>query len=469
MKRCGGGEWTVGVHRLRYTGPGWGGWTVGEAEGVILPVTRCRFAHGVLELWSASVRLELRGWPAPVARDLGSKPRVVCPTFRVLSPRRWPLGVPEAQHAFPFFDPPQPRQTLPTPTPLQSALRREGFPWLVLRRAAFEQFRATIPDPVAEVVAPFRRGQWALLVFLRYEPLGVELLRSSPGLAYLVALRGRGLPRRIPKLELALRKRRALVSELLGLPDREAVVRRLSRFTIGALGCFAPRVLTDLLRRDDPRLEKLIGHLPSINPGAVAVLRHPRWWPRLTPGLLQELAADPREARRPRAARLLEDYGALRQLLPRLPPLGPISRVAQLEEALQEARQRLGRVDAQLRWLEPVDRHRFPPPPFPGIRGRIEPISTPAALAEESLLQRNCVDGYVERVTRGGCYLYRVLRPSRATLCVTLDSHGQWQLEELKLRGNRPAPRRLEALIRRWLDLALAGPSSGRGGNDAGT
>ena len=422
---------------------------------MLLPATRCRFAEGALELRSSSLWLQLRGWPAPVAREGRWSPRVVCPTFRVLSPRPSDRGARGKQLRFGYFDPPRPRQVVSVRSSFQSFSRGEPFPWLVQRRAAFEQFRAVIPDEIIEAVAPFRRGQWALLIFLRYEPLGLELLRSSAGLAYLLALLAGGVPSRVLKLELTLGKRRRLAADRLGLPDRQAVVRRLERLTVGALGCFPPRVITALLKREDPRLDKLVGHLPSLNAGVVELVRYPKGWSQLTPKLLDEVAADPREERRPRAARILGDYHALRKLLPRLRPLGPIARIDQIEEAIQDARLRLERVGAPLPLFQPVG--TLPAPPFPGIPGQLQPLSSPEALVEESLVQRNCVDGHVGRVARGGYYVYRMLRPARATLSVAVDEHGRWGVKEIKLRSNQPAPRKVEAVARSWLDAMQRG------------
>ncbi|MEI7837324.1 MAG: PcfJ domain-containing protein [Planctomycetota bacterium] len=99
--------------------------------------------------------------------------------------------------------------------------------------------------------------------------------------------------------------------------------------------------------------------------------------------------------------------------------------------------------------LEDFENVLFPSPPL-RAKGDIEPVATPAMLFEEGRIQRNCVASYVERVAAGECYIYRVLQPERATLCVSRQQ-DQWQIAEIKARCNAPVSQGTKQAVQEWL------------------
>jgi hypothetical protein len=94
---------------------------------------------------------------------------------------------------------------------------------------------------------------------------------------------------------------------------------------------------------------------------------------------------------------------------------------------------------------------RFPPPPIPGSDD-IVPLRAPQALVEEGRKQHNCVAGYAERVAGGDTYIYRVLRPQRATLSLVRWPGGGWQIGELLMAGNHPVSATTRRAVQAWLE-----------------
>lgn len=92
----------------------------------------------------------------------------------------------------------------------------------------------------------------------------------------------------------------------------------------------------------------------------------------------------------------------------------------------------------------------FPPPPVPGTDDII-PITTVEELAEEARMMQNCAAGYADLVRTGKCYIYRLLKPERAMFSL-VRSGSNWQLAEIKTKGNRDVKANSIAAVRYWLD-----------------
>ena len=72
----------------------------------------------------------------------------------------------------------------------------------------------------------------------------------------------------------------------------------------------------------------------------------------------------------------------------------------------------------------------MPPPPIAGKEGEIEPLETCQELAIEGRLQQHCVGSYAHSVRRGQAYVYRMLKPERATLAIMQGPRG-WTMREI--------------------------------------
>ena len=92
------------------------------------------------------------------------------------------------------------------------------------------------------------------------------------------------------------------------------------------------------------------------------------------------------------------------------------------------------------------------PPPVPGTQD-IVPLTTSGQLKVEGLEQRNCVGSYGRKVREGSVYIYKVLRPERATLAITPGPDGFWRRSEIERSGNRSVAPSTKAAVDRWLSL----------------
>lgn len=91
----------------------------------------------------------------------------------------------------------------------------------------------------------------------------------------------------------------------------------------------------------------------------------------------------------------------------------------------------------------------FPEPPFPDSKN-IVAIKTSDELMEEGRNMNHCVGAYATDVLAGQCYIYRVLRPERATLELRAEN-GIWQMGQFKLKNNAKPGRASQKYVMEWL------------------
>ena len=92
----------------------------------------------------------------------------------------------------------------------------------------------------------------------------------------------------------------------------------------------------------------------------------------------------------------------------------------------------------------------FHEPPVPGTVD-IVPLTDAGQLLEEGREQRNCVGGYASRVAGGKVFVYRVLRPERATLSLRLGADGEWGIGQLLRACNQKVAPATAMAVQRWL------------------
>jgi hypothetical protein len=159
------------------------------------------------------------------------------------------------------------------------------------------------------------------------------------------------------------------------------------------------------------------------------------------------VASDPKEKYRAGVAALLRDTLVMKHEVEDDRPLTAVASVAQLREIHES-------VSADFRKLEALRNSQgiLPKPPLPGVKDRIVPLRTKKELLVEGRTQKNCVASYADRVAAGGCYIYQVLHPKRATLSISLQSDGNWDISELKASCNYAVDRATRAFVTEWLD-----------------
>jgi hypothetical protein len=401
------------------------------------------FSDGKLCIFSESEVMVIRGWPEPSAVRKShddSRWTPFMPGYRLVRPYRprrrstgkRRSGVSGQGSLFPDSELSKPRRKL---TPVQQRAR------------AFDGFRFSLPKDVARILEPIRYGQWAMLQFLTLSWRAKELAESNPTLAYCVAARVRNLtlsePHQIDEVVGTISQKRRVILEWLRLPATEATVRVLGKIHPASL---APS-LVDSLRGGlaEPEVLKKIGHLSSVNMGVMSLVADPRLRVHASSRLLADVASDKRERHYSFTAELLERTLDMQEIVAadrRVPRFRSTEDIRRFHDEITVLWSRADR--------ESTTTYRFPKPPVPGTP-EIVPLRTAAELVEEGEHQHNCVGSYGRYVERGTTYIYRVLKPTRATLSIVRGSDGQWQRGELLAAGNESVGARTERAVDRWL------------------
>ncbi|MFC1812588.1 PcfJ domain-containing protein [Thermodesulfobacteriota bacterium] len=108
------------------------------------------------------------------------------------------------------------------------------------------------------------------------------------------------------------------------------------------------------------------------------------------------------------------------------------------------------------RWADRFNQSRletdgrwFPKPPFEG-NVDIRPIMTEEDLLEEGRQMHHCVGGYIKEVRDGKCFIYRVMKPQRATLEIKI--RGGIRIGQFKLAHNREPAEESWVTVMKWLE-----------------
>jgi hypothetical protein len=160
-----------------------------------------------------------------------------------------------------------------------------------------------------------------------------------------------------------------------------------------------------------PRKRRALRHLGQINSGVIDLLSLPDEF--LNPSLLQVVAALP--ATPGNLSEICLDVEALRSEM-NLYPAWPFQS-GRLNPAI--LRRHRNKLESQVAHKLADEKLKLPPPPMEGICARdfqIEPISTIRGIFREGAEMKNCSASYVRLVAQGTHYLYRLLRPERATV-----------------------------------------------------
>jgi hypothetical protein len=327
-----------------------------------------------------------------------------------------------------------------------SAARRRARP-----NTHVEAFVNQIPEIARALVRRHVFGQLLVLQLLALHSEIADLADSNVNLLWLLVLaayEGRLPPSSFASL--CRRKQVDVVAELTGR-GAKAHVKFLRKVQLADGSLSEARTIQSALF--EPRILESVRHLAAIPVRLLSLLTR---YPCLASDAFVPLIA----------AKLAEPGGddpqKLFRLHQRLTGLGRVAatlRVEHVREALAEpvvaARPELrpaaGASTSDIPGL-PLE-ESFPSPPLPG-NSDIVPITTFRALEEEAETQRNCVLGYAGSIRNREVYLYRVLRPERATVEVTCED-GEWELGQLKLARNKQPGRKTVLLVSRWFKSAL--------------
>lgn len=320
------------------------------------------------------------------------------------------------------------------------------------RKRAFDQFRFSLSKPVAHLLEPFRTHQWVLLMLLHDDPGAVELAQNNPALAYALAQKMGGDRELIAALQCSRMRQRDIL-EVLGLPASPVAVQLFKKVNPVSLSGDNWPSLVSVIREasDDPKSR--LRHLPSINAGILEILNDARASRAATPALLEEVALDRAEAHRGRIVHLITSTLRMQDELRSQDRCHSFPNLARLRSVHDTVAENYRRRVRQLTEANESGPACFQPPPLPGIPGQIEPITSPAELVDEGEVQGNCVASYAAKVRAGDTYIYRVLRPERATLSIVRRSPlSDWDIGELERRHNTDVSDATEDFVRAWLE-----------------
>lgn len=389
-----------------------------------------RFKDGKLYAFSEGGVMILDAWPAlkAICKEDDDSWDEFEPRFRVVKPYR-------------------PKKTKKQPQMELAFDRMPVKPTLAdQRRRAFDGFRFSMPKPVAAAVEKFQNRQWGILRLVRLSDGVIELAQLNPALAFAL---GNFKPFRdkFTTMEAAAvisRRRQRDIAESLGFPGTEAVARILAKILPESIAVDVLLQLREALRRDGSL--KPLSHMQKLNAGVLALATNPIMLEASAPALLAEVAESATEKYQARASEMLGDT---LEMLAAVDPSAGIPRIQSL------ARLRAMHAEVSMKFLRLGPGRsigtRLPCPPLRGTRD-ITPILTEKALVEEGRDQDNCVAAYAERVRRRTTFIYRVLRPERATLSIVKGEDGDWRIDELECRGNTKVSAITRLTVESWLD-----------------
>jgi len=389
-----------------------------------------RFSHGQLCITTALEEMRLGTWPlleATRRRTGESKWSRFVPAFRLLSPKHDLLAI----------------------EPGPSDVLGNGVDPLLEKHQAFRLFRQSLPPRLAQAAERFPARQWAVLRMVQEREVAADLLEQNSALGFCTAnlARFRKLFGNLGKqaAELSCRPQRDILG-WLGFPGTQAWVNIFGKILPESVTVERVEALRDVA--GDSEVAKRLAHLPTINTGVLELAGRPHLLGLLTPALLAEIASSEEEQLRGMAVHLLADLVDTLRRMNEQPRFGSVRTLAELRErgqTIDAAYQRHMLMREQV-WLK----LKFPPPPVPGTND-IVPLTEPHQLGEEGREQRNCVGGYCERVAAGKVFIYRVLKPERATLSLQPAANGEWGIDQLLRACNQPvSPKTLRA-VRTWL------------------
>lgn len=356
-------------------------------------------------------------------------------------------------------EPPEKRvRLLPSGQYLMSGILCSGLTsrhdWMVamVRRenAALDAYRATIPAPILAELEGYRDRRWHLYNLLVRCPGALDLSRSNPALAYALAsswVFHKPVPTKpLRAARRLVNRKQKVILDWLGFPATEPARRLLAKIEPGALS--VPFLLWMRKALAEPERVQAIRHINRINRPLAVLLMARKLERYLTPRLLEEVSQlrDGQGGEPPLdvaqlmfdTLRMADEEGRGQHCPDRFHSVGRLREVH--DELVRQCnrkllRRGLGGPDARAGGGSSLT---FPKPPFVGTPD-IRPLVTADDLDMEGLVMSNCVSIYRDSVVQGYYYIYRVLRPIRATLSVRRGGFG-WEVGELEMEGHARLP-----------------------------
>lgn len=365
------------------------------------------YRNGKLYEFTRDCVIVMKGWPEMRAWQWTG---IYARPWRHVRPRLKRISLREMGHMEdPDLQPPEPDGQMLFPF----AYSHTGI-------RAFRAFWWAVPQAYRDLVMPFRDRRWHMLALLARCPGADDLVAGNPALAFCLAS---NWAFHKPAVRQPLRAARSLVYkkqrrilEWLGFPGTEAMRQLLRRIPRESLTVEFMASLCSAIQ--SPEVSRRLSFMGRITQDVFRLIASPEITPYVAFSLLEEVS----QVRAPDAVafRIQDMLHMSVELQRKLPKLRSIAQVNQLHEDLV--------FDFNLKREDTGE--PLPPPPLPGKEGEIEPLETSQELAIEGRLQQHCVGSYAHSVRRGQTYVYRMLKPERATLAIMQGPRG-WTLREI--------------------------------------
>lgn len=411
-----------------------------------------RFENGQLHICKGSFEMVIQGWNPPTATrrtQQGSEWEPFNPDFQLIRPyrRRKKGGLSDreesgGQQTFDFFDSAVSRAHHAKP---KESLAEQ-------RKKALDSFRFSLPREVASALEPFRVRQWNLLMLLYHDPGSIDLVKSNPTLAFFLAQKLNGDVDLIRSLRCSSMRQREILS-LVEFPSSNAAVKLIKKIQPASITSDNWETIGRLLRSELSKEKTPLGHLSRINLGVMEIVNDPVASAAVGSKLLEDVANDHREKYRGRVVHMINSALEMQEELTVKREVTFFPDLQRLYDVHERVTSQYRRRARQLREVEVASLSgEFPPPPFAGIPELIEPVNCPGDLVDEGEEQGNCVASYARRIMKGNLFIYRVLKPQRATLSI-VKKNKKWVVGELEAKFNTAASDETETRVRQWLEM----------------
>jgi hypothetical protein len=324
-----------------------------------------------------------------------------------------------------------------------------------------DAFVSEIPLLFRSVVEEFKAHRALILRLMRLRSETAQLARSNPALLLLLAeeIAHGGITLR-DAAELVMRRRRDIAG-VCGCPAKESSVKILSRMEAQTWPVQTIGNLRHIIRHHPGSLFAL-RQLPCISESVISLIS--RWPDIVTCAFMRQderfLSALSREdgfeaevdslLRCYRDITTIGDCLEMNDLHRRIERLSSASSLYKLHDHLATHLNRLLCNEEKRREIRRKYRNTiFPSPPIAGTTS-IMPIRTMGQLMREAAEMRNCVASYGDRIDAGLCYIYRVLRPQRCTLSITV-TENTFRIDELAGKDNCPPFPKTKRAVEWWL------------------
>ncbi|OGV68101.1 MAG: hypothetical protein A2283_18865 [Lentisphaerae bacterium RIFOXYA12_FULL_48_11] len=327
---------------------------------------------------------------------------------------------------------------------------------------AVETFLSDIPDNFKAIIAPFPSHQWMLLRLLYEGKACVELAQANPILVYCIAnnaeFRTKPEDRITIMAKLCLKKQKELL-EWLGFPCTPATVRLLQKILPEAVNPSILRMFRTAIKTTE--FSKTLGHMNHINAGVMALITNKNIADFITPKLLLEISEHQEERiNSPESDLLFETCSMFETIRAqhriKKPIFESIAGIQAIhDEILPQYNEAITLPVIPRRKRSKGEKVKHPSQfeniPMPETDDII-PIRSPREFYREGQNMHHCVTTYLNEVQNGRMYIYRVLKPERATLALRPKVNGSWRISQIRGVCNKEVEEPTLQVVKEWLN-----------------